>query len=246
MKRRFPLWFVPAVFASIIFAYAIIQPFRHLRYTDSSFNGESVYSIAKTFMSTEHDDDTYPYNRLEHSMAGFLSRMSDIPSAAPGIQFAALSKHLPQGSPRFLSDIYLSPFYSLVPRVIWTSKPFDDVGGWYTKTVLGLNINSSTAMSPVTYLNFAGGWYAVVIGFFAVGVLQGGIFRGFKSYGTSSTFVIIAMTYFLGRIDSVYYTFFISIIRFLPLVIVAQILIFRRTSSTLKHNIRGAEEAQAA
>jgi hypothetical protein len=159
--------------------------------------------------------------------ASFFVRVSDVVTAANGIEFAERWQVLPEGSPAFLKDILLSPVYSVIPRFLWGDKPINNVGVWYTQVVMGQPTTSSTAMYPVTYLNFAGGIVAVIIGFLVVGVIQCALFRGLSAHAGAGVFIAICLIGSLGHVDSVYYSFFTSLIRNVPLLLALQWLLFR-------------------
>lgn len=89
-----------------------------------------------------------------------------------GLEYADTHKTLPIGSPAFLEDIFLAPVHALVPRFIWDSKPLGNLGLWYNQVVMGMSHFSSTAMGPFVYLYFAGGYLAVAIAFYIIGIVQ--------------------------------------------------------------------------
>lgn len=229
IRGRLPALLLPSVVAGIFVAYALIQPFRAARYDEFEFDETSVTSIIDTFIASR--DPVYasadPDGPVVRTTASLFVRMSDVTTAANGIEFAERWDVLPDGSPDFLEDILLSPLYSVIPRLVWTNKPVNDVGAWYTQVVMGQPSASSTAMYPVTYLNFAGGVVAVVLGFLVVGVLQSAVFRGVAAHGGAGVFLAVCLVGSLGRVDSVYYTFFISLIRNLPLLLGLQWVLFK-------------------
>jgi len=228
-RGRVPVLIVPALALGLFGAYAIIQPFRAARFRELDFDGTSVRSIVETFEASRDPvyDPNDPDGPVVSTTASLFARLSDVGPAAKGIEFAERWQVLPEGSPNFLVDIFLSPLYSFVPRVLWSSKPVNDVGLWYTQVVMGEATTSSTAMYPVTYLNFAGGLTAVVLGFFVVGTIQALLFHGLIAHGGAALFVVVCLLGSIGGIDSVFYAFFISLLRNLPLLIVLQWLLFR-------------------
>lgn len=232
-RSRIPRWLLPATLAGIFFAYASIEPFRAARNEEYNFDGTSLFSIVDTFSISR--DVAYERTPTEGTFAStavrFLSRTSDVGSAAPGIEYAAKTDILPEGSPDFLKNIFLAPFYSFIPRLLWKGKPINDLGLWYTRAVIGSGTMSSTAMYPVTYLNFAGGALAVFLGFLVVGVIQSALFRGVLSHGGAAVFVTVCTLGFLGHIGSDYYSFFISVLRYVPLMVLLQWLLFLPASN---------------
>lgn len=226
-RARFPRWLAPAVMLSVWAAYAIIEPFRLARNLDPGFVGTDLGSIVTTMVSASNvqvDDD------VERASLGlsFLARSNLTYVASLGIEFAA-NNDLPAESPEFLSNIILAPAHALIPRVLWGSKPLENAGLWYTNQVMGYDFYSSTAMSPFTYLNFAGGPFAVVVGFWFVGVLQRGLFDGFKQFGHGGLIVLFGLLGTLVKIDNAFNAFVIEIIRFLPILVITQhVLLLRR------------------
>jgi hypothetical protein len=242
VRGRLPAILLPSIGAGIFVAYALIQPFREARFKEFEFDETSVSSIIDTFVASR--DSAYaqaePDGPVAKTTASLFVRVSDVATAANGIEFAERWEVLPEGSPDFLKDIVLSPLYSVVPRFIWEGKPINDVGLWYTQVVMGEGTTSSTAMYPVTYLNFAGGVVAVVLGFLVVGLIQSSLFRGVSAHRGAAIFLAVCLIGSLGHVDSVYYTFFISLIRNVPLLLGLQWLLFRGTDDA-----NGAEQQPA-
>lgn len=225
-RHRIPRWMIPAVLVGIFAAYAVIEPFRGARYHDASFDGTDVGSIATTMAtagSAGGDDDEGPSTALS-----VLARVNLTYVASRGIEYAATTR-LPENSPNFLGELFLAPVYAFVPRFLWEGKPFQSIGFWYTVEVMGYGLEdgilSSTAMGPVTYLNFAGGPLAILVGFFAIGMLQRMLFDGFQSFGIGGLIIFFGLLRSLVMIDSAVNTMFTSIIRLLPLLIIAQYLL---------------------
>ena len=84
-------------------------------------------------------------------------------------------------------------------------------------------------MSPFTELNFAGGPLAVILGFLVVGILQRGLFDGLRHFGGGGLIVLFGLLSTLRVGEGTFYTFFIFIIRLLPLLTVAQYLLLQRS-----------------
>lgn len=148
--------------------------------------------------------------------------------ASLGIEYAAKNE-LPAGSPAFLGDIFLAPAHAFIPSFLWKSKPLQNIGLWYTNQVLGFTFFSSTAMSAFTYLNFAGGPLAVILGFLMVGILQRGLFDGLRHFGGGGLIVLFGLLGTLVNIDSAFNAFFVGVIRFLPILVVVQYVLLRRS-----------------
>ena len=227
-RNRFPRWLVPAVVVSIIAAYAVIQPFRNARDLDKEFTGTSLGSIVETMTNAKsiQSDDS---GEGASTWLSVLARFNLTYVGSLGIEYAAANKTLPEGSPDFLGNIIFSPAEALIPRFLWSSKPLQNIGLWYTHQVVGINVYSSTAMSPFTELNFAGGPLAVILGFLVVGILQRGLFDGLRHFGGGGLIVLFGLLGTLKVGEGVFYTFLIEIIRLLLLLVVAQYLLLQRS-----------------
>lgn len=225
-RNRFPRWLIPAVMVGVMAAYAAIEPFRAVRNEDAGFVGTSLGSIVATMTNASStgagDGGGYASTGLS-----VLARSNLTYVASLGIEYAA-DGELPEGSPEFLGDIFLAPVHAFIPRLLWDSKPLQNIGLWYTKQVMGLEIYSSTGMSPFTYLNFAGGPLAVILGFVIVGILQRGLFDGLRHFGGGGLIVLFGLLGTLANIDSAFNTFFVGIIRFLPLLVIVQYVLLQR------------------
>lgn len=225
-RNRFPRWLIPAVVIGLMAAYAVIEPFRAARNENAGFVGTSLGSIVSTMTSasTVNTDVTGEHTSTALSI---MARSNMTYIASLGIEYAANHSELPADSPKFLVDIILAPVHALIPRFLWEGKSMQNIGLWYTNRVMGFDFFSSTGMTPFTYLNFAGGPLAVILGFFVVGILQRGLFDGLRHFGGAGLIVLFGLLGTLTNIDSAFNSFFISLIRFLPILVVAQYVLLR-------------------
>jgi len=224
-RHRVPWIVIPAVVLGLFAAYAVIEPFRDARNQDAGFEGTSVEGIGQTMISASSEPGA------EEEGAGtalsILSRLNLTYVASRGLEYAATTAP-PEGSPDFLGDIILAPAHALIPRFLWKNKPLHVSGLWYTVEVIGVDVYSSTAMSPFTYLNFAGGPLAVVLGFFSVGIIQRGLFDGLRGFGGGGLIVLLGLLGVLTNIDSTFNAFPTAIIRIFPLMVIAQYVLLSR------------------
>lgn len=225
-RGRFPRWLIPAVVVSVMAAFAVIEPFRAARNLDAGFVDTSLGSIVTT-ITTATGVATDDGGERPSTALSFLARTNLTYVASLGIEYAA-NNELPAGSPEFLGNIILAPAHAVIPRLFWDSKPLQNIGLWYTQEVMGLGHFSSTGMSPFTYLNFSGGPLAVILGFLIVGILQRGLFDGLRHFGSGGLIVLFGLLGTLANIDSAFNSFFVGIIRLLPILVVAQYLLLRR------------------
>lgn len=225
-RNRFPRWFIPIIVVGIMAAYAVIEPFRAVRQNDSGFVGTNLISIVTTMTnaSNTRSGDSGEYSS---TWIRFLARSNLTYEGSLGIEYAA-ENELPEGSPNFLSNIFLAPLHAIIPRFLWEDKPLETTGGWYTNQVVGQSSISATAMSPFTYLNFAGGPLAVIIGFLIVGILHRGLFDGLRGFGAGGLIVLFGLLGTLVLIDSSFNNFLTVIIRYLPILVLAQYVLLRR------------------
>lgn len=237
-RNRFPRWLVPAVLVGIMTAYAVIEPFRIARYEDAGFVETDLNNIASTMYSAYRDSISINNPETPSWVLRFLSRSNLTYIGSLGIEYAA-SGELPSESPAFLGDIILAPAHAIIPRFLWESKSLQNIGLWYSREVMGNRLSiSSTGMSPFTYLNFAGGPLAVILIFFVVGALQRALFDGLSHRDGGGLMILLGLLGTLGTIDSAVNSFFIGIIRNLPILIIAQYILLRRS------NQQGVREEQ--
>ena len=226
-RNRFPRLLIPAVLAGLTVAYAVITPFRAVISANEGFSGRDIGSLVTQMISATNADSGGNEDRHSTSLE-FLSRNNLTYVGSLGIRYSNLHSILPEGSPAFLENIFLAPAHALIPRFLWKSKPLENIGQWYTYQVMGLNMISSTAMSPFTYLNFAGGPLAVILGFLVVGVVQRGLFDGLLHFGGGGLIVLLGLLSLLTNIDSAFDSFFVSLIRLFPILVFVQFLLLRR------------------
>jgi hypothetical protein len=225
-QRKFPIWVVGAVFISVVAGYTVIEPFRIIRYQDPGFEGRTVSGIYRSMLDR---DSFYEPTRddLLSIPLKFISRINLTYVGSLGIEYAE-GGALPDGSPDFLKNIFLSPAHAVVPRIVWENKPYQDIGLWYTRVVLGHNTLTSTGMGPFTYLYFAGGIISVLLGFFVVGVVQRTWWDAFFHRGSGSALLFFGMLGTLVVVDSAFDSFFISLFRMTPLLLIVQYGLFRK------------------
>jgi hypothetical protein len=217
-------WVIFAI-AGIAAAYAVIEPFRAaLNSEDPTLRGTSATALTTTMVGTigTADEATAPL------LLSIASRMNLSYIGSFGIAYSDYHSVLPDGSPHFLADIFLSPLHAAIPRLLWASKPLGDLGLWYNQVVMGESHFSSTAMGPFVYLYFAGGYVAVVLGFFLIGIVQRGLFFLLQpESSTPGAVVFLAMLATVGVIDSAFNGLLIALFRTLPLLLLLQSLLFR-------------------
>lgn len=224
--RHLPRWLLPSLIVGTVVAYLIIEPFRVARNVSGGFQNTNPAYIVSTML----DSVTKAATGIPGAppiWLSILSRVNMTYIASRGMQFVQRGP-LPPDAPHFLSNILLSPFLAVIPRLLWETKPLQNDGLWYSHDVLGYNFLSASAMSPFMYLYFAGGAVAVFMGFFAVGVLQRVWWERFSRVGSGGAVVFFGMLIWLVNIDSSFDITFIELVRMFPLLLVAQYGLFKR------------------
>lgn len=239
MTNTLPKKWIVFVFVGVFAAYLVIEPFRESRSNDSSFKGTSISEIASVMLgaanmhrSSSSDDDR------PGVLLNFVARSSLAYVGSVGIEFADDTPTMPEGSPNFVENILYAPLYAWIPRFIWSSKPLGDLGLWYTQVVLGYAGSfSSTAMSPFTYLYFAGGSLAVFFGFMFIGVAQRLLLFLMQPYiYLSGAVVFLGVLQPLSVIPDGFDGLVIQLMRDLPLLLILQRILFRRGLATALAN----------
>ncbi len=230
VTRRIPLRLILGAVCMLVFAFSLIEPFRAL-HTEYAAPIRDVTELADTVLSARSEVGAFEEDRFsfEAGLAAFLGSRLATGTFAAGLRYAAENPTLPDDAPRFLRDIFLGPIFAIVPRAIWPEKPQAGHGVWYGREVLGFGEFSRTSvgMSPITYLNFAGGALAVFGGFMVYGCVQRALFHGFISFGIGGMVVFLGLWEVIRGADSIYYTFVIGLLRLIPILIVAQYLLYR-------------------
>lgn len=224
---RLPKSFIPAILMSVVIAYAVIEPFRNARNDQNSgFVSTSVGSIASA-LSTGSQDTSSPGAASAPLILKVFSRINMTYTGSLGIEYAADHSELPKGSPEFLYDILMAPVTAVVPRFLWAGKSLDNSGLWYTNEVMNIDVYSASAMSPFVFLNFAGGTFAVLLGFFVVGFLQRFFFEGLRYSGGGGLLVLFGLLTTLTAIDNAFSSFIMEVIRFFPILVFVQYFLVR-------------------
>ena len=232
IKRRLPKGLMVTSVFLIFFAFSIIEPFRRERNSDASFETRNIKSIGAAIwkQTKKRELSLASANEIfSEYYSSFLGRLNIVPMAARAIQHK--EEHgLSQGAPRFLKRVLLSPVYAWVPRLLWPTKPTGDLGLWFSIKVIGMppTTKSSTGMSPISYLYFAGGWLGIFLGFFVIGMLQRILYAGLWFAGVGSFIIFWGLAHPFIEIDSAVDGIFVTLFRFFPLLLIAQRLLFKR------------------
>jgi hypothetical protein len=229
---------ISAAIILLLLAYAVIEPFRIARHSDRGFTGTSLRSITNTLIiaatAAIGPASDRPSEAEISSPLAILARTSMTYIASLGVDYEDSGKHS-RNAPEFLKDIFLSPLYAVIPRVLWEGKETSRHGQWYLQEVMGETENTTSAvgMSPITYLYFAGNWLAVCLGFLLVGIFQRILALTLMENGGV---VYLMMLPIIIVIDSVYYVFILESIRLVPILLMFFLLVYKRTDI---HEVKG-------
>ena len=132
-------------------AYVIIEPFRQSYNAQGRGGAPDFASVATMLVASDSVSEGDPLTAASlFQQVALRMNLSNI--GAHGIDYADdPARHSPD-DPKFLQNILMSPVTAFIPRAVWPSKPLANSGQWYTNQVLGKQINSSTAMGPVSFL----------------------------------------------------------------------------------------------
>jgi len=226
MKGRTPLRWLVVTGVLLFFAYAVVQPFRELRYSSRDFDGRSLRSIAGTAVvaATTQDggEEGQPF------FDALLGRQDVTTPTSVAISFKD-ERGVPPGSPEFLEDLWMSPLNAYIPRFAWPTKRKTHLGVWFNVEVLGAPATAYTAvaMGPVGYFNFAGGIPMVIIGFLLFGFLQRVTYDALISNGAGGALMFLVLLAPLVMLPDDVASMLAGFLRMLPVVMFAQILLLR-------------------
>lgn len=233
-RKKVPVALLVAAAATLFMAYFLIQPFRTARFMDSAFDSTSTIALAAGLAryATEYADSRESF--YSETFEQILGRLNLTGIGAEGLVFAR-EVGSAAGDPNFMEGFLLFPLLAYVPRIVWPDKPMETVGSWYTQVVLGRpeDYVTSAGMGPLTFLYFAGGVLAVLIGFLLVGVLFRVIRSALLSRHVEYQFLYVAVLPVLvvleaGNLHAV----LVTLLRLLPIFIAVQLLLFVRPKPT--------------
>lgn len=212
VRRCTPRASLAALVILLGISYAVVEPRRQaLRGSDSASDGPAVASI----------------EWVESTAIRLVSRLNYLDPSTAALDLA--HSGLPPDTPEFARNVLFAPFYAVVPRLLWPSKPVADYGLWFTRAAYGSDGVSATGMGIIGNLYYVGGWLAVFVGFFFVGVLQRGLWQTWlvQRSGPIVLFLVMlpsASLFEIHWIDG----WVVDMIRTPIIVFVMQALLFRR------------------
>lgn len=220
MHQKVKYYYFLIVAFSIIFAYAIINPYRYYIQKNASFQKNSITSIVQGFI------DSYKASRDEKSESdnlAIIKRFNFLPELTKFQEYK--TEHgLKKDDPDFVFITLTTPIQIFVPRAMWKDRPKADLGlTWVTQKVFGRSYNSSTAFGPIGFLYLTGGAFAILFGFALVGFFLQIINQFFVSGNWGG--IIIALALLMNTI-SLEAQFNFYIVAFFQTIILALIFQF--------------------
>ncbi len=226
-RHRFPWKAFLAGIALLYMAYVVIEPFRRLRYEDPDFQSGSLVAIASNVINAgkSYERDS----AIDIFKSQIAMRVNSTLMAACSVKYMD-ENGLNQDAPEFLRNLILSPLHAVVPRFLWSTKPMETTGQWFNIEVLGAPADavSASAMTPVGYLYFTGGAYAICIGFFLIGILQQWAAVSFSGKGSGSEVIYFCLLGTLVQLDNSVNAIFLYTARNLLLATGIQYFLFKR------------------
>lgn len=227
-KKRFNKILITFAFVSIVIAYIIVEPFRILRMSDKRFSSDPI-TIVNTII------DSYEINKraklvdeqsFDVILLQFLSRLEYTLTTARAIQYKD-QVGLDTRAQDFRERLLTIPLQAYIPRAIWSDKPLEDSGKWYSVNVWGGTENTSVAYSPIGFAYFAGGIIPLIIVFILIGILQKTLFN-FLKLGNGGMIVYFGLLLSVVLIDSKVNTIFVAWLRTLPFLYIIQSLFYKK------------------
>ncbi|MCS4058425.1 hypothetical protein [Salinibacter ruber] len=220
---------VAAAILAVVIAYIAIEPFRIYYNNNTEISNTDILSISRVMVDVATGDID-----PQVSSALSLERIAKRIAARRELTgFTALSmKHKheegkPERATYFTSNIFLSPAYAVIPRALWPSKPKANLGRWYNREIIKSGVTNSVGMGPLSYLWFAGGWIAVILGFWLIGVFQNVAYNWLLLSGGGFLILYFSIVTYLVKVNSEFYITFITLIRNIPMAIIVQYIVFK-------------------
>ncbi len=169
-KRINPAYFV-LFLGVIVVSYGIIEPFRKLNQirgdsVDYSDMGELYGFMIDAYVASDDQEISEINSSLTMQM---LERQSYIAPMSMALEYADINNYY---KPEEFKDILLSPFYAVIPRFLWPTKPQADFGRWFSYTVYGSTDINSIGITPQAYAYMVWRYSGIIIIFLLFGVIQ--------------------------------------------------------------------------
>lgn len=173
MQGKVPRKLLSLAVVLLLFAYAVIEPYRKARYDDTSLDTQDIEAVASSMYGiAQGEGEAY---RREHDPGTFYKVMARTVMTEMGARAVQYKDEVgvKPGDPPFLQNMIFGPVYAFIPRPLWKNKPKANTGAWFTSVLTGQElVYSATDMTPIAYMYFAGGVVMIFLGFFFIGLVQ--------------------------------------------------------------------------
>lgn len=225
---RFPWKMSIGAVVLVLIAYMVVEPLRDITWQDGREDLQNIGNLSATVSSIASGDAGADNQRTANDVFyEFLDRQNLMSRCAVAVH-AYDTGRIPEARDRFQRHMTLSPIYAVVPRLVWPSKWKQNLGAWFHRAVLDARGRNAVAMTGVGYLYIAGG-LPLVIGFmFLVGSFGRVVQDGVLYAGAGGVVLFLVIVRSVAQIPQPAYQLVVEIIRFVPISLGAQYILFRR------------------
>lgn len=212
---------------SIGFAYSIISPYREYINIESSFDRYSIKGISGAFIKSINNT-----NRNEKGTDKLeLIKRFNFSTEFTKFQEYKTKHGLKKDDPDFISISLSTPIQIVTPRFLWKDKPRSDLGVWWvTQKILGMsNVNSSSAFGPLGFLYLTGGAFAIMVGFFIIGLFLQILSLFLSSEYWGAIIIALVLMFNTTGLEAGFNFYIIGFIHTLILAIIFQYIILKKT-----------------
>lgn len=217
-KRKIKIYHLLIGILSIVLAYKIIEPFRTYYHSKGVYyNVEKISEFSQLFIdSYKYSSDTANTN----FGISFVERQSYVVPLAMTIQYADSNDYYASEE---WKNLALSPFYAIIPRFLWESKPLANFGSWASVNIFSLAETTNIGITPQGYAYLVARFAGIIIFFALAGTIQKIMFNAFYLNPCYISFYIF-MYLDIGYPSVVPWTFVAgtikSVVFLLPIIIV--------------------------
>lgn len=172
MRGKVPRVLVVVAVGLLLIAYAVIEPYRHARFADTSIVTQDIGDVASSMYGVAQGGEEYARANDVGTFYKVMGRTVMTEMGARAVQYKDEVGLKPEDPP-FLQNLVLGTAYAFIPRPLWKGKPKANTGAWFTSVLTGQEfVYSATDMTPIAYMYFGGGIVAIFLGFFVIGLVQ--------------------------------------------------------------------------
>lgn len=215
--------FVVLSIASLIFAFTIGNSIKEfVRIGGTLGNVDPITAIKLYYAKKDNLDYGNIYKSKDDQWYEALGSSNFVSETAMAIRYKDQTGLEPD-DPQFLLSLLTSPFYAIIPKFFILGERETSWGKWFNIKVLNAPItsSSSSAMSPVGFLYFAGNTIGVALGFFVYGIILKANYTllSVKTVGGFIFFILtLSVTHTFVSDVSVLYIIFVRYWVYFPLI----------------------------